>query len=319
MNTLRALAGWLALGCIAFSASAFGADKIVWGHINATAFYWDMYAAVDQGFMAAQKIEVEPVRIDAASQSIQMVLTGAVDILSSNTELALKAIDKGADLVIIGNEAARVPWSLMARPEIKSIGDLKGKIIGVTQLQDASTTMTQLLLQKGGLKPGDYEMIQVGGTPTRYAALVRGAVQATVLAQPQDFVAADAGMRKLGGVQDAFEGPAIVFVARKSWAQKNPELVTRFLRGALEGMRWLNDPKNRNDAIRLLAKRINATEDHARATYDMYIQQKVISPDGALPMAHIKNYLALSSESPPADLSKYVNFTYLDRARASAH
>lgn len=319
MNVLRFIRTLLAVAAIALSASAFAADKITWGHINATAFYWDMYAAVEQGFMAAQKIDIEPVRIDAASQSIQMVLTGAVDILSSNTELALKAIDKGADLVIIGNEAARVPWSLMARPEIRSIADLKGKIVGVTQLQDASTTMTQILLQKGGLKPGDYEMIQVGGTPTRYAALVRGAVQATVLAQPQDFVASDAGMKKIGAVQDAFEGPAIVFVARKSWAQKNPELVTRFMRGALEGMRWLNDPKNRNDAIRLLAKRINASEDHARATYEMYMQQKVMSTNGELPMAHIRNYLALSNEGASADLSKYVNFSYLERARAAAH
>src|SRR5581483_11185452 len=176
-----------------------------------------------------------------------------------------------------------------------------------TQLQDASTTMTQLLLQKGGLKVGDYEMIQVGGTPTRYAALVRGAVQATVLAQPQDLVASDAGMRKLGNVQDAFEGPAIVFVARKSWAEKNPELVTRFLRGALDGMRWLADPKNGNDAIRILAKRINATEDHARATYDQYMKDKVISITGELPLAHIRNYLALSTDKAPTDVSKYVN------------
>ncbi|HZQ60864.1 MAG TPA: ABC transporter substrate-binding protein, partial [Casimicrobiaceae bacterium] len=148
MKTLHSVRAWLAVACFAFCASAFAADKITWGHINATAFYWDVYAAVDQGFMAAQKLEIDPLRIDAASQSIQMLLTGAVDILSSNTELALKAIDKGADLVIIGNEAARVPWSLMARPEIKSMADLKGKIVGVTQLQDASTTMTQLLLEK---------------------------------------------------------------------------------------------------------------------------------------------------------------------------
>lgn len=319
MRMVQAIRGWLVLACVAMSMPVMAADKIMWGHINATAFYWDVYAAVDQGFMAAQKLDVEAVRIDAASQSIQMVLTGAVDILSSNTELALKAIDKGADLVILGNEATRVPWSLMARPEIKSIADLKGKIVGVTQLQDASTTMTQILLKKAGLQPNEYEMIQVGGTPTRYAALVRGAVQATVLAQPQDFVAADAGMRRLGGVQDAFEGPAIVFVARKSWAQKNPELVTRFMRGALDGMKWVNDPKNRNDAIKLLAKRIGATEEHARATYDFYMQQKVISTDGELPMAHLRNYLALSGDAAPADLGKYVNFTYLEKARAQGH
>lgn len=307
----------LFLAVIAVPAkAALAADTVKWGHINATAFYWDVYAAISRGFMDEQKLEIEPVRIDTASQSIQILVTGAIDILSSNTELALNAIDKGGDLVIIGNETARVPWSLMARPEIKTIADLKGKIIGVTQLTDASTTMTKLLLQKGGLGADDYQIIQVGGTPTRYAALVRGAVQATLLAQPADFKAEANGMTRLGGVQDAFDGPAIVFVARRSWAQQNRDIVTRFLRGAVAGMQWLQDPMNKDEAVQILAKRIGVSEAEALQTYDLYMAEKVLSANGELPAAHIRNYLSLSRPSVPEDVRKYVDFSYLERARS---
>lgn len=315
MNAKHIFAALLVMVVAIPARASLAADTIKWGHINATAFYWDVYAAISRGFMGEQKLEVEPIRIDTASQSVQMVITGAVDILSSNTELALNAIDKGGDLVILSNETARVPWSLMARPEIKTITDLKGKIIGVTQLTDASTTMTKLLLQKGGLGADDYQVIQVGGTPTRYAALVRGAVQATLLAQPADFKAAANGMRRLGGVQDAFDGPAIVFVARRSWAQQNSGLVVSFLRGALAGMQWLSDPKNKSDAVQILSKRIGVSEAEAVETYDLYMSQKVISANGELPAAHIKNYLSLSRASVPEDVSKYVDFSYLERAR----
>lgn len=315
MNAKHILAALFVVIVAISGKAALAADTVKWGHINATAFYWDVYAAISRGFMGEQKLEIEPLRIDTASQSVQMVITGAVDILSSNTELALNAIDKGGDLVILANETARVPWSLMARPEIKTIADLKGKIIGVTQLTDASTTMTKLLLQKGGLGADDYQVIQVGGTPTRYAALVRGAVQATLLAQPADFKAAANGMRRLGGVQDAFDGPAIVLVARRSWAQQNSELVVRFLRGAVAGMQWLSDPKNKADAVQILAKRIGVSEAEAVETYDLYMAQKVISTNGELPAAHIKNYLALSRASVPEDVGKYVDFSYLERAR----
>src|SRR4051812_7779152 len=154
----------LALGCGRADAAP---DKIGWGYIAATAFYWDVFAAMSNGFMTRQNLAVEDIRIDAAGQSVQMLLTGAIDILSSNTELALNAIDKDGDLVIVGNETARVPWSLMARPEIKTMHDLKGKVVGVTQLADASTTMLQLLLQRDGVGKGEFEVIQLGGTPNR--------------------------------------------------------------------------------------------------------------------------------------------------------
>lgn len=289
--------------------------EVKWGHIASTAFYWDVYAARELGFMKEQKLDVQAIRIDSASQSIPQVLAGGVDILSSNPELAISAIKKGGDLVIIGDETALVAWTLMSRPEIKSIKDLKGKVVGVTQLKEASTSMARLLLSRAGLQPSDYQVIQLGGTPNRYAALDRGAVSATLLAQPADFKAEEQGMNRLGSTDEVFQGPAIVFVARRSWLKENGDVARRFLKGAVAGMRWFNDTRNRQQAIDILAKTIKVTPGLAGKTYDLFHKKGVISKDGKLPLQHVENYLKLSQDGQASmDPAKFVDFSYLEAA-----
>lgn len=307
----------LITGLLTYPALAEGPLKEVrWGHIASTAFYWDVYAARALGFMRDQQLDVQAIRIDSASQSIPQVLTGGVDILSSNPELAISAIQKGADLVIIANETASVPWALMGRPDIKSISDLKGKILGVTQLREASTSMVQLLLERHGVKAGGYELIQLGGTPNRYAALARGAVQATLLAQPADFRAEDQGMTRLAATDDVFAGPAIVFVARRSWLKENGETARKFLKGAVSGMRWFNDPKNHDQAVDILVKSIGGTRDLAVRTHNLYLRKAVISKDGTLPLQHVQNYLKLAQdERTSADPARFVDFSFLEAAK----
>ncbi|MEO6986842.1 MAG: ABC transporter substrate-binding protein [Paralcaligenes sp.] len=301
------------------SASSLAQQKadLKWGYIASVAFYWDVFSAIDQGFMAKENLNIEPVRVDSASQSIQLLITGAVDILSSNPELALNAIDKGAQLSIIGAEVVKAPWALMVRPGVKDYGDLKGKLIGVTQINDASTRMTELLLEKHGLKKGDYEEIPLGGTPNRYAALSKGAVEATVLAQPADFKAEAAGMRRLGSVSESFDGPAIVFLARKDWLKTHGDMAVRFLRGTGKGSTWLYDAKNEQAALKVLAKHINAKEGEARQTYDMYIRREgIISRDGKLPIQHVQNYLDIRSGKTGAKADSYVDFSFVEKATA---
>ncbi|CAM5190160.1 hypothetical protein CDEF62S_03874 [Castellaniella defragrans] len=293
-------------------------QELKWGYIAAGAFYWDVFAALDQGFAQKQGLNIKSVYINSASQSLQLLITGAVDVLSSNAELALDAIDKGAKLAIIGGEAIKAPWALMARPDIKGYSDLKGKLIGVTQLNDASTRLTELLLAKHGLKKGDYKEIPLGGTPNRYAALSNGAVEATVLAQPVDFKAEASGMRRLGSVSEAFKGPAIVFVARKGWLASHGDEAVAFLKAAGEGGTWLYDPKNEQTALKIFAAHNKSTMDEAEKTYDMYIKRDgIISRDGRLSLQSVQAYLDLRPELAGRQAKNYVDFSFVEKANAT--
>src|SRR5580700_10193329 len=83
--------------------------EIKWGGPTvASAYYWDVLAAIELGFMEAEGLSIRIINNDTPIQSLQFLATGALDISSINTETAISAIDKGADFTFVGAEDARI-------------------------------------------------------------------------------------------------------------------------------------------------------------------------------------------------------------------
>ncbi|SDV48962.1 ABC transporter substrate-binding protein [Chitinasiproducens palmae] len=311
-RALRTLA--LALP-LAMSGVAHAVETVNYGYIAPVAYYWDVFAAKALGFDREAGVDIRPMRIDSASQSVQTLLAGAVDILSTPAELAISAREKGADVTMIGAETARPSFTLVARPEIKNYADLRGKIIGVTQINEAVSTMIGLLLERHGLRRGDYQLLALGGGPTRYAALLRGAVAATALSQPQDFKAVGAGMHALGSTADVFESPYIVFATRGAWANQHRPATVGFLRAVARASRWLRDPNNRERALSILQQAIQASPEDASKTYALYLgKTPLLAPDLRLGTRDVTRYLTLrGSQAAP---EPFVSPAFLDEALA---
>ena len=202
----------------ALSASSYAQaqqkKEIVWGAPNVlSSYYWDVLGAIDLGYMADEGLSIKVVNNDNPVQNLQYLATGAIEITSITVELALSAIEKGADFKFIASENDRLSFVFMARPEIKEYADLRGKTLGVTQLQESTASLIRLLLEKHGVKRNEYEFIALGGTPNRFAALVRGAVTGTMLSPPFDFKAEAEGMKRFGTAFEAFEGAVVVFAS----------------------------------------------------------------------------------------------------------
>ena len=299
---------------IAMSKPAFAAETtLIWGYTNPSSYYWDVYAAIDLGFMKKHGLDIDEVNTPSVTQGEQLLMTSSVDVLSANIELTISAIDKGADLALIGGEVNRSSFALVAQANINSYSGLKGKTLGVTQLNEASTTMLKLLLAKHGIKSGDYDLITSGGTPTRFAALKTGAIAATMLSQPVDFQAQALGMHKLGYAFEAFNGPIIAFAAQRKWAHAHSEILVSFLQAVDEASRWLDDPKNRERAIDILIKRTKSAKDDAQKNYDLwYGPDQIMAVNLALPLDGVQSYLTLHGiKEPPA---QFVDLSYAKKA-----
>ena len=311
---LRRLLASVVLGAGALGATAaMGQTVVKYGYIAPVAYYWDVFAAVAQGFDKDEGIAIQPLRIDSASQSVQTLLSGAVDVLSTPIELAISAREKGADVTLLGAQTARPAFALVATPETKRFEDLRGKTIGVTQVNEAVSTMLALLLEKHGVKRGEYQFIALGGGPTRYAALQRGAIAATALSQPQDFRAAKDGLNVLGYTYEAYEGAYIGVTARSDWLKSHDAETVKFLRAVVRGGRWVRDPANREEAIAVLRKAIGGDADDAARTYDLYYgKQSIMARDLALSDQDIQGYLTLrASKDTPG---RYIERRYLEQA-----
>ncbi|MDP2604769.1 MAG: ABC transporter substrate-binding protein [Deltaproteobacteria bacterium] len=145
---------------------------------------------------------------------------------------------QGADLVMIAGFLNHLQYRLVARPEIKSAADLKGKRVGVSRFGAGADRATRLLLSKLGLHPEkDVLLLQIGGAPTRLAALSANSIDATIVDPPDHKKAQEAGMRVLANMEEMnipFQHTGLV--TSRAQLAKTPDIARRVIKSFVEGI-----------------------------------------------------------------------------------
>lgn len=307
----------------AFSpASAQELKKIKHAYIAEPGYYWDVFEAQELGFFKAEGIEVESTRFDTTSQGVAALVTGAVHFGSVTPDVAMLATIKGqGDVVIVSNEVRIPTWDFMVQPEIKSYADLKGKVIGVSQLQSASTLNLRQLLRKHGLKDDDYTILQVGGTSKRYAALQSKQIAGALITEPVNFEAMDAGYRMLGGVYEASAVPSVVIAVTRSWAKANEKILVGLLRALYRAQDWFNNAANKKAAVDLMVRLSKAKPGSVEKTYDKYTKELKVYNRGEITPQVIKETLedmaAIGAISKPVPSpEQFLDLSYRKKALA---
>src|SRR5258707_14538227 len=103
------------------------------------------------------------------------------------TAFMIQAAMKGSDAVAIATEFNNPIYSLIAKPEIKTYADLKGKMLGLAAESGSITISIRKLLGMQSLQKEDFQSKFVDGTPDRLSCLTAGECGAGPLGQPQDF------------------------------------------------------------------------------------------------------------------------------------
>jgi ABC-type nitrate/sulfonate/bicarbonate transport system substrate-binding protein len=237
------------------------------------AIYLDVFCAVENGYFKAQGFEPHYVSMSSSTNSTQNLIAGAVNIQGGSPEPVVDAVERGAKIGILAAASARSSGLMMARPEIKTLADLKGKMIGVSALKGGELWELRKLLGQHGLTPKDYQIIQIGISPAKFAALQRGSISAAVLLQPSAALAAEAGMHPLLDFWKLETYPYPVYTVGRAWAHENNHGV-RVSRALTKAHQWLNDPANRAATIAILAKTNKRSKKIATATYKIMIEEE---------------------------------------------
>ena len=232
----------------------------VWSQMKArvawTSFASNMsgtWVAQEEGLFRKNGLEVELVHIASTSRAIQTMLAGELAYTYMDGRNSVQAALKGADVVILAGVANRLVFSFMARPEIKSFNDLKGKKIGITRLGSSTHSVTLWVMNRVGLKPEEYQMLQLVDVPNIFTAIVAGQIEAGALSPPTNFRARKTGLTELMDLTK--EGPEYVSVAigsTRSFVKANEEMTRRFIRGYSEGVSFLK--ANKAAGIRAIQK-----------------------------------------------------------------
>lgn len=223
--------------------------KLVGG---AQGFNWlPVFVAIRNGMFQAAGIEVELERLGSIDKATKAVADGGADLAITPPEGAVSDFVAGGSLRIVASNSNRLPMSLVARPEIRTIADLRGKKIGTSSLTEGTAIYTQIMLAENGLNyPGDYDFALAGIHTTRWDALQKGEIDAAPQPAPWNFLAQDEGYSLLGEVSDFI--PEIIFAAligRKQWLDANGPLLSRLLQALDKAYDFVNDPANEAECV----------------------------------------------------------------------
>ena len=232
--------------------------------------------AQDQGFFDKESLKLDIVLTGGSANSAQMTAAGAVNLGSSSWLDTIRAIDRGAPIVVVANSLAQATTMMLGGKSVKSVKDLKGARVSVGGAKDITMVWWQALAKQNGLDgQSDVEVVFGGGTPARFSALAAGAVQAAAVATPLAFKAIQEGYVNLGVLGPLLPTvPYMTWHANRSWAGSNPNAVTAFVRANNRAIDFIFDTSNRQKAAEILAKASQVAIDDALKTYDLVIEIK---------------------------------------------
>jgi ABC-type nitrate/sulfonate/bicarbonate transport system substrate-binding protein len=247
---------------------------------------------------------------------------GKVDLAHSSSPYLISAVLKGSNAVAIAGEVANPVYTLIVRPEIKSYADLRGKVIALSVAADTISITTRKLLAKHGVKDGEYKIRQLVGTPVRYACLKSGECAGVPLGQPADIAAVGAGFRRLGDTTEAVGNFQFqLIVANRTWAAANRDKVVPFLRAIADAFRFIRNPANRDETIKLTMEQTGSSEAIARAVMSLYFEpdRGVIPHQAEIDLKGLGQVIAFMGEagelsSPLPTIDRFVDLQYLAAA-----
>lgn len=238
------------------------------------------------------------------------------------TPFLIRAALAGSDAVAIAAEFANPIYSLVAKPEIKTFADLKGKLVGLADEAGSISISTRKLLALHGIRDGDFRVKVIEGTPARFACLKRGECMAVPLGQPQDLVALGEGNRRLGDSTEVVrEFLYTVTAARRSWAEAHKESLVRYVRGLAAAFQFIRDPAKRPSVVKTIAETTDAAPAIAEQTLKLFFEpeKKVLPLRGEIDAKGLTQAIAFMGEAgllkpalPAAE--RFVDAQYLQAA-----
>ena len=276
--------------------------------------YLPMFVALHRGFLKDENIELElPLMLPNIAHNA--LLGGEVEY-HAVADSALRLAAKGAPLKSIFFGARLPNYFLMARPNIKSVADLKGKYIAVSRFGTTTDLAARVALQANGLDPQkDVVLIMIGLGNTRNAALIAGSVDANIANPPDNALLKQKGFRELLFLGDAIEFPSNGFATTDKRLAEQRDQVKRLLRAFYRGLLFARD--NPDETIKVVEREWNLDPATARDSYLSIM--KAATRDGASSDAGLKVHLKLIQATDKSigdvPLNKIVDFRVLDEVR----
>src|SRR5215470_13023434 len=246
-------------GLIVHAAPLLAAEVFRVGFPSLATGFAPSWVTADKGIWKKHGLDVELIYLRGGSRTVSALIGGSVDFILGSDLGVTTAILQGASLTRVGVTTNTLGYSLVTQPNVKTMRDLKGKIIGITPGRDAAYARVVKLLRDNGMDASkDVTFLSAGdGGPTaRVAALSAGVINATALTPPADLISEKVGMKILVKIDVANVGGGINTTT--AFLQKNRPVAVRFLKGYMEGIQYLKSHKD--ESLKIFMKYVRNSD-----------------------------------------------------------
>ena len=276
--------------------------------------YLPLFVAIHRGFFKDENIDLETTMM-LPQLAHNALLSGEVDY-HGVADSALVLAARGAPLKSIFFGAARPNYFLMAKPQIKSVRELRGKYVGMARFGDTVELASRIALSREGLDlQRDAVPILIGLPGTRIAALAAGSIDATIVVPPDNVLLKQKGFRELLFLGDAVEFPSNGYATSDRQLTEKRDLTKRVLRALYRGLTFARE--RAAGSIQIIEREWKVTNAVARESYASLTQS--FSRDGTASEAglrfHTRQIQKAEKDSGDIPLDRIVDFRLLEEIR----
>ncbi|MBI2367962.1 MAG: ABC transporter substrate-binding protein [Deltaproteobacteria bacterium] len=250
---LRCLYVQLVLLVLYSSAPAQELRRIHYGTTTSTA-HLPVWVAKDAGYFAKYGLNVEPVHIRGGALITMAIMSGNLQFSGAGAESIVAARIEGGDVVLLACPVDSDPVYLIARPEIKSPAELKGKATAVTRLGSTTHFYLRAALRQVGLDPErDMTILQLGTGSETVSAMESGRLAAAALTNRYAIPLIQRGWPVLVDLSKTdLVYPSSCVASSRAFVKAEPRLVEDFLRAYVAGVQLIK--KDQTVAEKALVK-----------------------------------------------------------------
>ncbi len=225
-----------------------------------------IWVAKDAGLFKKHGLDAEVIFFRGGQMATQALVAGDPPIVNIGT--VVQAGLQGHDVVLIASSESTYNYSVVARPGIAKVEQLKGKRLGVSGFGSASHNAALILSKKFNLEPNkDVTVVVAGPTMERLAAVDAGRIDATILTPSEMPRARKQGLVEVYDMLDL--GIEVI--------RSNREIALSALKGYVEALFYI--PRNREETRRITAKYMRTTDPEVLdATYDWFVKRVAKKP-----------------------------------------
>ena len=170
-------------------------EKVRIGLSSVSATNGSVWVAEEKGFFKKNGVDVEVIVIGGGgARVVSSLVAGDIHFSVGGGEGSIRSQLRGADTVIVASTLNKGLQRVLARPDIKTYQELKGKKIGITNFGSAGHLVLVLMLKKWNLRPDQVQILHVGSSPSMLASLDKGGIDAAVLTLPTFFLVEEKGI-----------------------------------------------------------------------------------------------------------------------------